>query len=572
MVLVHPSLSHLQRAFTYAVPDGMTVDVGSVVRVPVRGRSRAGVVVELLAQRDVERTVPIKAVLGPGLPPDVFALARWTAERYLSTLGEALAAAVPDRVASEEARAIVPAPDVDPPSSPGPDDIARAIASGRAASFVWRPRADERRGETITGLVASALARGAGALVLVPEVNIDSEVVSALRAAIPEQFAWLGSDRSHRLRYRDWLALHTGAKRLASGGRGAVFAPVRRLGLVVVDDEGHAAYKEGRAPRFHARALAAERARAAGATLVLVGVPPSIEARAAVESKALQMVAPSRNEELRARPPVTVIDLSRDEDRLVPSSRTLAIARRAARAGHRVVVLTHRGGEEGRRVAARVGRALGSARTAMLDARSGADALVAASSDADLIVATPYVAKDLAVTGVGVLAIVDADAALSQPEFRAQEETFATWWHASRWASGGQVVIETNDPHQPAIAALARWDPEVLWRAEASRRTELGYPPFASIARIDVPADRADAVAAEVAADGRLEALGPVQRRDRTVVVARARRREELLVALRPLVERWREADEPMRVDVDPREVLEPKWRSSRSEPSATPS
>jgi primosomal protein N' len=100
-----------------------------------------------------------------------------------------------------------------------------------------------------------------------------------------------------------------------------------------------------------------------------------------------------------------------------------------------------------------------------------------------------------------------------------------------------------------------------LYSAEASRRRELGYPPFAAVARIDVPADRAEAVAAEVAGTG-VEVLGPLERDDRTVVVARMPRRDSLLAALKPVVQRWREAEEPMRVDVDPWEVFVPKWRS----------
>jgi len=576
VVVVHPSLSHLNKVLTYAVPEGADVVVGSLVRVPIRGKSRHAVVVATLDAPDVERTVAIRAVLGPGLPADVVDLARWTAGRYLSTLGEAMAAALPERVASEEKQS--PRTAGDPGAAVPPEALTgarngramlHAITVGEAGSFVWRPRADEDRGDTIAALAAGALARGAGVLVLVPEVRVSGEVLDALRDRFGGDAAWLSSDRTARMRYRDWLALRHGAKRLAIGARAAVFAPVQDLGLIIVDDEGHQAYKEGRAPRFHARAVAAERASAAGASIVLVGMPPSIEARAAVQSRAFRSVTPARQDELRARPPVAIVERG-PEERVVPAGRTVNAARRAHREGRRVVVLTHRAGEDAVLVARRMARALEARTPATLDATADGALLASAAARADLIVATPFVAKDLRVEGAGMLVIVEADAALSQPEFRAQEDAFATWWHAARWAAGGRIVLETKDPRQPAIAALIRWDPEVLWRAEAAKRREIGYPPFAALARIDTPADRAGDVAALLAEDGRLEVLGPVERQERWVVVARARRREVLLDALAPIVERWREAGEPMRVDVDPREVFVPKWRSSRSGRSAT--
>ena len=196
-----------------------------------------------------------------------------------------------------------------------------------------------------------------------------------------------------------------------------------------------------------------------------------------------------------------------------------------------------------------------------LDASSTPSDVARAIRRADLISATPFIAKDLVVDRVGVLALLDVDAALSQPEYRAAEDTFATWWRAARWTGDARIFLESAQPAHPAVVALTKWDPDVLYRAEAARRRELGYPPFAALARIDVPADRAIEVARDVAAAG-LEALGPVEKEGRTVVVARARRREDLLRALEPLASRWRAADEPMRVDVDPWEVFVPKWRS----------
>lgn len=567
VVLVEPALSHLGRAFTYAVPDGVDLAIGSVVRVPFRGRRKAGVVVSL-DESGIEGALPVAGTLGPGLPPDVVDLAAWVAGRYCATLGEALAAAVPARVAGEETagrEAAVPEP---LPADQfgryrGGEAMVDAVRAGAPGAFLWRPLVDEARGRAVAALASVAAARGHGVLVLLPEVRVRGEVASGLGGAFGDAVAWLGSDASARDRYRAWVALRHGTRRIAAGGRGAVFAPVRDLGLVIVDDEGHASYKEGRAPRLHARTVAAERARRAGATLVLVGTPPSIDTAAGIEQGSLRGVVPQRDEERRSRPPVVVVDRRDAGDRHTPTGRTLGIVRRALEEGARAVVLTHRRGDALAALDERCRRTLPARRPARLDAAATPADLERAARAADLIVATPVIAKDLPLEA-GVLAIVDVDAALARPEFRAPEEAFATWWHAARWtAGGGRVVLETAHPRHPAVVALTRWDPGVLHRAEAARREELGYPPYAALARIDVPPDRADAAAGSLrAAAPDLEVLGPAERAGRHVIVVRSRRRERLLEALGPLAAAWRDAGEPMRMDIDPWEVLVPKWRS----------
>jgi len=559
IVLSEPSLSHLGRAFTYRVPDGMPVQVGSVVRVPFRRRNREGVVVELLAESDVERTLNIKTVLGPGLDPDLVELCRWVAEHYLATLGEALAAAVPDRVVEEEAR-----PRERPARVRGRSiawlrayregaAIERALSGARYAGFSWRP--GPARASEIASLAASAAARDRGVLVLLPEVRFSGETAEAL-ASLGDAVAWLGSDRTARERYHAWLDVRAGLKPIAVGGRSAVYAPVRDLGLVIVDDEAHVSYKERRAPRINARAVASERARRAGAVFVAAGTPPSIEAGAAVERGALTAVSSARDEARRARPPVTVVDRSGDGAGLVPNVTTLRLCATELAAGRRVVLLIHRAGDEARRAASRAFRILEPRRPARLDARTAPEKLAEAVRDADCIVATPVIAKDLDIERVGLVAILEADAALSVPEFRGAEEAFATWWHVGPWLRNGRMAIETAQPDHPAIRALVRWDPDLLYAWEASRRRETGYPPFAGLARIDLPPARGPAVASEVSQIPGVSVLGPLERGGKAVIVARAPSRTALIEGLAPLVDKWRSAGEPIRVDVDPREVL----------------
>ena len=194
-------------------------------------------------------------------------------------------------------------------------------------------------------------------------------------------------------------------------------------------------------------------------------------------------------------------------------------------------------------------------RPARLDAGTPAPDLRHALARAALIVATPVIAKDVRPEGFGLVAICGADAALASPEFRAAEEAFATWWSTGRWAP--RIVIETAQPEHPAVRALVRWDPDVLLRDEATRRRELGYPPYAGLVRIVAAAGIADDIAKQVAeAIPEATVLGPVREQEEAVVAVRMSSRARLVDGLRPLVEAWRSEDAPVRVDVDPREVL----------------
>ncbi len=119
--------------------------------------------------------------------------------------------------------------------------------------------------------------RGEGAIVLVPEIALTPQTVDRFRSAFGDQVAVLHSALSDGERYDAWAAIRRGEKRIVVGARSAVFAPVHRLGAIVVDEEHEATYKQGESPRYHARDLARVRAGIEGATFVLGSASPSLE-------------------------------------------------------------------------------------------------------------------------------------------------------------------------------------------------------------------------------------------------------------------------------------------------------
>ena len=150
---------------------------------------------------------------------------------------------------------------------------------------------------------------GKGAIVLVPEISLTPQTVSRFRAHFGDEVAVLHSALSDGERYDAWRQLRSGQKKIAVGARSAVFAPVRDLGAIVVDEEHDGSYKQSEGPRYHARDVAVVRASMAGALCVLGSATPSLESwQNAQKGKFRHLSLPDRVGG-GALPPVAVVDL-----------------------------------------------------------------------------------------------------------------------------------------------------------------------------------------------------------------------------------------------------------------------
>ncbi|MBV6521028.1 MAG: Primosomal protein N' [Gemmatimonadaceae bacterium] len=121
------------------------------------------------------------------------------------------------------------------------------------------------------------LARGRSAIVLVPEIALTPQTVDRFRSVFGDLVAVLHSALGDGERWDEWRALRDGRKRIAVGARSALFAPLDDVGVVVVDEEHEASYKQAETPRYHARDAAVVRSRAAGGVAVLGSATPSLE-------------------------------------------------------------------------------------------------------------------------------------------------------------------------------------------------------------------------------------------------------------------------------------------------------
>lgn len=199
-------------------------------------------------------------------------------------------------------------------------------------------------GKTLVYLehIRAALEAGKGALILVPEIALTPQTVARVRGMFGDNVAVLHSGLSDGERADAWRALHRGDRRVAVGARSAIFAPVRDLAVIVLDEEHESSYKNGETPRYHAREVAMMRARIEGARLVLGTATPSVESW--VRAKAADRIVrlPARVSD-RPMPPVELIDLrvspTVDGAGMLPWSAALDVAVTAALARQEQVLL-----------------------------------------------------------------------------------------------------------------------------------------------------------------------------------------------------------------------------------------
>src|SRR5690606_36996937 len=156
-----------------------------------------------------------------------------------------------------------------------------------------------------------ALKQGRGAILLVPEIALTPQTVTQLRAIFGETVALLHSRLSPGERYDEWQRIFAGEKHVVIGARSAVFAPLRHLGLIIVDEEHEPSYKQEESPRYHAREVAWQRCLRQGALLLLGSATPDVTTRFAAERSESLLVLPQRIE-ARPLPTIHVVDMRQE--------------------------------------------------------------------------------------------------------------------------------------------------------------------------------------------------------------------------------------------------------------------
>ena len=566
---VVPDVTGLDKAFDYLVPEHLAAEVrvGTIVRIELHGRRVGGWVVALdEAPRD-RPLKPIAKVTGQGPAPELVDLAGWASWRWAGRTAVFLRAASPPRVVRTD---------------PGPPSRPPRGAGGPVRVRRTPPAADP------FPLVLEVAAAG-NALVLAPSHAWATSLAARLRA----------EGVATALLPDDWPRAAAGTS-VAIGTRAAAWAPRPHLDVVLVLDEHDEAYQEERAPTWHAREVALERARRAGAVCTLASPCPSREALAAGE-----LIAPPRAEERAGWPVVEVVDRRREPPGLgLFSERLVAVAREAKRM---VCVLNRKGrarllacavcgelarcevcgaavqqdddglrcsrcGTERPALCAACGSTrLKTVRMGVTRAAEELEALVrrpvaevtadgSSKQRAHILVGTEAVLHR--VRSADVVAFLDLDQELLAPRYRAAEQAMTLVARAARLvggrdavgrdavggSGGGRLLLQTRLPDHEVVGAAVHADPTRVSEQEWARRTELRFPPVTAMAMVSGEAagayvDALRALPARGEAPG-LEVLGPADGRWLVRAADHERLCDALAAAPRPAGR--------LRVNVDP--------------------
>jgi primosomal protein N' (replication factor Y) len=195
--------------------------------------------------------------------------------------------------------------------------------------------------------IAACLATERTALVLVPEISLTHQLVDRVRARFGERVAVLHSGLSDGERWDEWRRIARGDVAIVVGARSAVFAPLPRLGLVVVDEEHDAAFKQEDGIRYNGRDVAVMRAKLAGCPAVLGSATPAVETFHNGQTGRYQMLTLPERVEARALPAVDIVDLRRapavGKLALVSSRLIAALKANLAAHGQSLIFLNRRG-------------------------------------------------------------------------------------------------------------------------------------------------------------------------------------------------------------------------------------
>jgi primosomal protein N' (replication factor Y) (superfamily II helicase) len=541
----------LARPFTY-LADGL--EKGSVVTVPFGRARRRGVVVGLEDEAPAEvEPVAVEKVVG-AIPPPLVDLALWIADYYGSTPARALGLVAPH---SRARRGELRTPGGDFPGEPEPEALTppqegalgriTSAMDGGGGAFLLYGATGSGKTEVYLRACAAALERGLGAIVLVPEIALTPQALGRFRARFGDRVALLHSGLTEAERRDERERIAAGDARIVVGARSAVFAPVRGLGLICVDEEHDPSYKQESDPRYDARTVAAKRASLEGAVAVFGSATPRPESWQALE----RLDVGGR---LGARlPSVQVVDLRREAGYPLSAPLLAELGKLAEGGGKAILLLNRRGiapalhcracgstlrcescdvaltlhgdgllhchhcgrrepkpslcpvcrspdlarlGAGTERLEAELAAKVPELQRFRLDADAVAKPAVLAdklarfgAADRAVLLGTQMVAKGHHFHGVSLAAVIDADTGMALPDFRAEERTFQLVTQLAGRSgrdARGRVLVQTYQPDSVPIALAARHDVPEFLAGELERRRALGYPPFQHLVRVVV--------------------------------------------------------------------------------------
>jgi primosomal protein N' (replication factor Y) len=326
----------LERRRTFVRPpmSERTIRVLEPGEAPIRGRSAAALAAYVREHAPVRRTdavlagfsdAVIRRAIGAGAVIESARSLAAARERRLN---------LPDLVPTSEQRGAT-------------DAIAAATDAGTYAQLLVYGATGSGKTLVYLHAIARVLARGARAIVLVPEIALTPQTSERFERAFGERVAVLHSALSERERYDAWQAAARGELDVIVGARSAVFAPLPDVQMIVVDEEHESSYRQDNTPRYHAVDVARERMRRAGGVLVLGSATPALEDYARAKAGRFPLVRLRERATAQPLPETHIVDMAREfeagSNRIFSTRLVTAIGERLERGEKSVLFVNRRG-------------------------------------------------------------------------------------------------------------------------------------------------------------------------------------------------------------------------------------
>ncbi len=311
----------LKGLLTYSAPEGLSFERGQSVRLPLGSRSAQGVIFSSSPEPGPYEIKKITEALDehPRLPESFLRWLDWLSDYYMHPIGQVTSLAFPPLKKGGRARKAETAPLV-PQAPMGPQKPPELTSEQKSCLEAIQSHSDFQvhllHGVTGSGkteiylrLLEDTLARGEPALVLVPEISLTPQLVARFSARFPGQVAVIHSHLTEREKTNQWWEMVDGEKKILIGARSALFCPLPRWGLVILDEEHEASFKQDEKLRYHARDAAIVLAKMHNCPIILGSATPSLESwKNAQEGRYLLHQMQHRVAE-RQMPQIRVVDL-----------------------------------------------------------------------------------------------------------------------------------------------------------------------------------------------------------------------------------------------------------------------
>ncbi len=425
------------------------------------------------------------------------------------------------------------------------EEIVKSIEENKRQYHLIHGVTGSGKTEIYAAIVKKALERGEGSIFLLPEISLTAQFILRFRREFGENVAIIHSKLSAAERKREWVDIQRGNKKVVLGVRSAVFSPVKNLKYIILDEEHETSYKQENSPRYDARLVAAKRVALENGTLVLGSATPRIESYFHASKDQIALHSLNSRYMSRPMPEVQIVDMKKEPKTFIGKALLDALKVRIERKEQSIIITSRKGfssstqcGDCGHveecencsislvyhkksgslrchycdfekkyinrcsscglfninmlgfgteKIFEVIAEKLPEANVVRVDGDLSAEEYQKAYSKFldekyDIMVGTRLVSKGFHFPNVTLVGIVDADALLYFPDFRASERAFQLITQASgragREEKKGEVLLQSHVPENCVMELSKEGDYLSFYEEEISFREKLGYPPF----------------------------------------------------------------------------------------------